>query len=81
MATFTDTHTQQTMFSVFDAEPLFPMSIAAAAAASLFVLSLCLGVQLEGVKIRSLEEYEKRLYSQFDTEEEVGFAGDNLTCS
>ncbi|CAN0144422.1 unnamed protein product [Ascophyllum nodosum] len=26
---------------------------------------------LEGVKIRSLEEYEKRLYSPFDTEEEV----------
>ena len=30
-------------------------------------------IQLEGVKIRSLEEYEKRLYSPFDTEEEVGF--------
>ncbi|CAM9389894.1 unnamed protein product, partial [Hapterophycus canaliculatus] len=26
---------------------------------------------LEGVKIRSLEEYEKRLYSPFDSEEEV----------
>lgn len=27
--------------------------------------------QLEGVKIKSLEEYEKRLYSPFDSEEEV----------
>ena len=30
--------------------------------------------QLEGVKIRSLEEYEKRLYSPFDSEEEVSFS-------
>ena len=36
------------------------------------LLRLLTAVQLEGVKLRSLEEYEKRLYSPFDSEEEVG---------